>query len=82
MNAVVIEHVPVAELPAKWRAKLTQAGSATVTVRIEEEAKAHGTTAGMIIAHDRTAWRCAIRHSRHITQHFSDLRGADATGSQ
>jgi chromosomal replication initiation ATPase DnaA len=28
---------------------------------IEEEAKAHGTTAGMIIAHDRTAWRCAIR---------------------
>jgi hypothetical protein len=40
MNAVVIEHVPVAELPEKWRARLTQAGSATVTVRIEEEAKA------------------------------------------
>jgi hypothetical protein len=37
MNAVVFEHVPVAELPEKWRAKLTQAGSATVTVRIEEE---------------------------------------------
>jgi hypothetical protein len=37
MNAVVFEHVPVAELPEKWRAKLTQAGSATVTVRIEAE---------------------------------------------
>lgn len=40
MNAVVFEHVPVADLPEKWRAKLTQAGSATVTVRIEEEAQA------------------------------------------
>jgi len=40
MNAVVFEHVPVAELPEKWRAKLPQAGSATVTVRIEEEAHA------------------------------------------
>ena len=37
MNAVVFEHVPVAELPEKWRARLSQAGSATVTVRIEEE---------------------------------------------
>ena len=40
MNAVVFEHVPVAELPEKWRAKLAQAGSATVTVRIEEEVQA------------------------------------------
>lgn len=40
MTAVVFEHVPVAELPEKWRAKLTQAGSATVTVRIEEEPQA------------------------------------------
>ncbi len=39
MNAVVFEHVPVAELPEKWRARLTQAGNATVTVRIEEEAQ-------------------------------------------
>jgi hypothetical protein len=37
MNAVVIEHVPVAELPAAWRAKLAKAPGATVTVRIEEE---------------------------------------------
>ena len=40
MNAVVFEHVPVAELPEKWRARLTQARSATVTVRIEEEVQA------------------------------------------
>ena len=39
MNAVVFEHVPVAELPEKWRAKLTKAGNALVTVRIEEEAQ-------------------------------------------
>jgi hypothetical protein len=40
MNAVVFEHVPVAELPEKWRARLNQAGIATVTVRIEEEVQA------------------------------------------
>lgn len=40
MNAVVFEHVPVAELPQKWREKLAKAGDALVTVRIEEEAPA------------------------------------------
>lgn len=40
MSAVVIEHVPVAELPEQWRARLTRAGSGTVTVRIEEEPQA------------------------------------------
>ena len=40
MNAVIFEHVPVAELPEKWRARLTHAGSATVTVRIKEEPQA------------------------------------------
>jgi len=38
MNAIVIEHVPVAELPAAWRAKLDQSVDTHVTVRIEEEA--------------------------------------------
>lgn len=38
MNAIVFQHVPVAELPEKWRSRLTQTGNATVTVRIEEEA--------------------------------------------
>lgn len=37
MNEVVFEHVPVAELPERWRAKLAGAGDALVTVRIEEE---------------------------------------------
>ena len=37
MNAIVFEHVPVAELPAEWRAKLAIAPGATVTVRIEAE---------------------------------------------
>ena len=40
MNAIVIEHVPVAELPPAWRAKLTKPTHALVTVRIEEEAQA------------------------------------------
>ena len=37
MNAVVFEHVPVAELPEKWRAGLAEGGTVTVTVRIEPE---------------------------------------------
>lgn len=37
MNAIVFEHVPVDELPAEWRARLTKAPGATVTVRIEAE---------------------------------------------
>ena len=40
MNAIVIEHVPVAELPPAWRAKLANSTHALVTVRIEEEAQA------------------------------------------
>lgn len=38
MNAIVIEHVPVTDLPEAWRARLAQPIGATVTVRIEEEA--------------------------------------------
>jgi len=41
MNAVVLEHVPVAELPQAWRDRLdpalTHAAGAQVTVRIEQE---------------------------------------------
>ena len=37
MSAIVIEHVPVAELPQAWRDKLGQALSSRVTVRIEAE---------------------------------------------
>jgi hypothetical protein len=41
MNAIVIEHVPLAELPQAWRDKLgtgmPPTADAKVTVRIEEE---------------------------------------------
>ncbi len=40
MDSFVFEHVPVADLPEKWRAKLAKAGDALVTVRIEAEAQA------------------------------------------
>jgi hypothetical protein len=37
MNAIVIEHVKVEDLPEAWRAKLATPLDARVTVRIEEE---------------------------------------------
>lgn len=37
MNAVVIEHVPVSELPEPWRARLAVSETTRVTIRIEEE---------------------------------------------
>lgn len=37
MNTVVIEHVPVAELPAGWRKRLAGVAEVRVTVRIEPE---------------------------------------------
>ena len=37
MNAVVFEHVPVADLPEEWRNKLAPDGGVLVTVRIEQE---------------------------------------------
>lgn len=37
MNAIVIEHVKVSELPEAWREKLAGAGDTRVTVRIEQE---------------------------------------------
>jgi len=44
MNPIVIEHVPVAELPSAWRARLAKSVDAHahvhVTVHIEEEAQA------------------------------------------
>jgi hypothetical protein len=44
MNAIVIEHVPVAELPQAWRDRLGNdlvgTANARVTVRIEAEAAA------------------------------------------
>lgn len=48
MNAVVIEHVALDELPDAWRAQLHTVGNARVTVRIEEEpAQGEGIAFGM-----------------------------------
>lgn len=44
MNAVVIEHVKVSELPEDWRSRLHAQANARVTVRIEEETEAHEAT--------------------------------------
>jgi hypothetical protein len=45
MNAVVIEHVKVEDLPEDWRARLHAAADARVTVRIKEEVQAAQTAA-------------------------------------
>lgn len=50
MNAVLIEHVRVCDLPESWRARLAVALDTQVTVRIEEEvpeAKDTGPAFGM-----------------------------------
>ncbi len=52
MNAIVIEHVPVTELPEAWRARLAQSTSETVTVRIEEEAQKPPLALGEFVTDD------------------------------
>lgn len=52
MNAVVIEHVPVAELPAAWREKLDKAQGALVTMRIEQEAQVVATPTEAFVTDD------------------------------
>lgn len=52
MNTIVIEHVPVAELPAAWRARLARSADARVTVRIEEETQAAAATTEEYVTDD------------------------------
>ncbi|MCX2862997.1 hypothetical protein OOZ63_14290 [Paucibacter sp. PLA-PC-4] len=40
MTAIVIEHVPVADLPPAWRAQRAQTADTLGTVRIEKEEQA------------------------------------------
>lgn len=51
MNVIVIEHVPVAELPQAWRAKLAKSADTHVTVRIEEESQ-DAAPAGQFVTDD------------------------------
>ena len=52
MNAIVIEHVPVAELPLAWREKLSAMTEARVTVRIEAESEATEAQGAVAFAND------------------------------
>lgn len=47
MNAVVIEHVKVSELPEAWRTRLAVPDTAQVTVHIEEESPTENPLFGM-----------------------------------
>jgi hypothetical protein len=40
MTSIVIAHVPVADLPLAWRAKLVDPATTFVTVRIDEDTQA------------------------------------------
>jgi hypothetical protein len=44
MSTLILEHIPVTELPAAWRAQLHASGASCVTVRIEEEIQADPST--------------------------------------
>lgn len=44
MDAVVIQHVDVSELPERWRARLPASIGTQVTIRIEEEPESTATT--------------------------------------
>ncbi|MSQ52422.1 MAG: hypothetical protein EXR28_11085 [Betaproteobacteria bacterium] len=60
MNAIVIEHVKVSELPQAWREKLASDSDARVTVRIEAENVAINKTAAEDFVTDDPAfgiWR-------------------------
>lgn len=48
MNAIVIEHVKVTELPEAWRTRLAEVPGTTVTVRIEVEAQGAVPTEGLL----------------------------------
>ena len=56
MNAIVIEHVKVEELPVDWRARLAaepeERGTAWVTVRIEAEAGCSDKAVARLIGDD------------------------------
>lgn len=49
MNAVVIEHVALNELPDAWRAHLPSTLSKHVTIRIEEEVESAKSTNNLLL---------------------------------
>ena len=86
MNAVVFEHVQISDLPAAWRARLSQAPFAQltqVTVRIEEEAATAHDTA---VTEDATAnplfgmWRDR-EDLTDVAAHVHQLRSPRPSGN-
>ena len=92
MNAIVFEHVPVAELPPAWRARLASMGDARVTVRIEAESDAAEAQGAAAFANDPLfgMWRDrddmadvagyirAIRAPRFSNDAAGDVAGGNA----
>lgn len=62
MNAIVIEHVPIADLPPLWREQLSRTTMANtrVTVRIEEEAPAQAANGTPAITDARARLRGSV----------------------
>lgn len=81
MNAMVFEHVPVAELPEKWREKLAKAGDVLVTVRIEEEAQ--GVAAEEFVTDDPAfgIWRDR-EDMADVAAYVRKIRGAQGFGGR
>ena len=50
MNTVVIEHVPIAELPTAWRNRLDAPREVRVTIRIEAESEVEAAQDDPILA--------------------------------
>ncbi|HYN62727.1 MAG TPA: hypothetical protein VET87_24785 [Rubrivivax sp.] len=96
MNAIVIEHVPVAELPPAWRARLASITAARVTVRIEAECDSAQTQGADEVAEDPLfgMWRDredmvdvaryirAIRAPRFSAQPGGDTASDSVAGSR
>ena len=66
MNAIVIEHVKLSDLPEPWRAKLAVAGDVRVTVRIEEEAAVEASESAFGMWGDREDMADVAEHVRKL----------------
>jgi hypothetical protein len=83
MTALTLEHVPLSELPAAWRAKIKARGSSTVKVKIELESSATSNPApdaAFGIWQDRTDLADPVAHVRKLRapRHASASRRNDA----
>lgn len=66
MNAILIEHVKISELPESWRARLAVARDAQVTVRIEEESATDDISSAFGMWRDRDDLVDVTGYARHL----------------